>query len=89
MNIDTGGDADKETIAGFLSKFSAGSCPNPSAMKVRRADTKQNATSGGVPQIYKSFDLKTGFVCLKSDQPSGAACFDYEVQLCCPSKPTR
>ena len=86
MSIDVGGDADKETIAGFVSKYSAYACPTPSQMKVRRIDTKQIATASGGPQIYRTFDLKTGFVCLKSDQPNGASCFDYEVQLCCPSK---
>ena len=86
MNIDVGGDADKETIGGFASKYSAYTCPTPSQMKVRRADTKKVATSSGGPQTFRTFDLKTGFVCLKSDQQNGADCFDYEVQLCCPSE---
>jgi hypothetical protein len=45
---------------------------NPSALKVRRADTKQAATPSG-PQIYRTFDLKTGSVftnvcCCHGDQ---------------------
>ena len=86
MSLESGGDSDKETIAGFVLKYSAYNCPNPSQMKVRRVDTKQTATANGGPQIYRTFDLKTGFVCSKSDQPTGGGCFDYEVQLCCPSE---
>jgi Mucin-2 protein WxxW repeating region len=71
MSLDSGGDADKETLAGFSSKYPSYSCPNPSQMKVRRSDTKQSATPSGGPQVFRTFDLKTGFVCLKADQPTG------------------
>ena len=86
MSIDVGGPADKETIAGFLPVYQAYTCPNPSSMRVRTVATKQNATATGGPQVYKNFDLTTGFICQQSDQPSGAPCLNYEVQLCCPRK---
>ena len=86
LNSDSGGTADKELLSALVSKYGAYACPKPSQIKVRRADTKQNATMKGGPQIYSSLDTTTGFLCMKSMQPDGSNCFDYEVQLCCPRK---
>ncbi len=39
----------------------------------------------GVKAVHKYVgEIEPRFQCLRSMQPDGSACFDYEVQLCCP-----
>ena len=83
MSSDQGGLADKETLQSLYNKYGAQTCLNPAKIRVRRVGTRQEASAGGGPQIFSTFDTTVGFQCLASMQ-KGQNCFDYEVQLCCP-----
>ena len=86
LNSDSGGAADKELLSALVGKYGAYACTKPSQIKVRRVSDKQNATMKYGPQTYSFLDTTSGFQCLTSMQSDGSACFDYEVQLCCPRK---
>ena len=86
LSADSGGQADNELLSALVAKYGAYACLKPQQIFARRISNKQNATAKGGPQVYAAFDVTTGFQCLKSMQPDGSLCYDYEVQLCCPRK---
>ncbi|XP_066269246.1 uncharacterized protein [Branchiostoma lanceolatum] len=50
-------------------------------LAVRVKGTEQSAFMTG--EVFAFYDVSTGFVCKKEDQPDNT-CLDYEVRFCCP-----
>ncbi|XP_078584278.1 uncharacterized protein LOC144866627 [Branchiostoma floridae x Branchiostoma japonicum] len=56
-------------------------CRSPTDIQVRVKGTEQDAFLTG--EVFVFYDVTTGFVCKKDDQPDNM-CLDYEVRFCCP-----
>ncbi|CAH1247321.1 VWA2 [Branchiostoma lanceolatum] len=56
-------------------------CLAPTDIQVRVKGTEQPAFMTG--EVFAFYDVSTGFVCRKEDQPDNT-CLDYEVRFCCP-----
>ncbi|XP_035676170.1 cell migration-inducing and hyaluronan-binding protein-like [Branchiostoma floridae] len=56
-------------------------CRSPIDIQVRVKGTGQDAFLTG--EVFEFYDVTTGFVCKKEDQPDNT-CLDYEVRFCCP-----
>ncbi len=81
---DVSGDA--ERLEELARDYTWQVCKEPSDIKVRRADTREEVTKDGGVQTYANFDTTVGFVCQDSQQIADP-CYDYEIQLCCPYQP--
>ncbi|XP_078584280.1 uncharacterized protein LOC144866630 [Branchiostoma floridae x Branchiostoma japonicum] len=56
-------------------------CREPTDIEVRVIATGLDAFLTG--EVFAFYDVTTGFVCKKEDQPDDT-CLDYEVRFCCP-----
>lgn len=75
---------DYETIANLRLTYPF--CEHPVAIQCRVSPTSANPN--GTPfdvakQVGVTCDLNHGLVCLDSEQPNGAKCFDYQVRFHC------
>ena len=85
FNSGKGSKGDQELVSELYKRETWQVCPFPDDIKVRISSTKQLVYPDG-PQKYAKFDSVTGFECIDLQQLEGA-CYDYEVQLCCPYAP--